>query len=197
MVERAQAFGAQPALAVGLHVVGEDRVGEHRDMPEHVVEDVRLLDIVEAVGGPDEIARRKAPVGEMLEEDVVGHQARHRDDLPAGDRLEVGGQRLEIGDPIGELQLLQPCQEFVACPARQHTHHAAIERAPRLVLGGREMAPLLRDRPVVAHRRVGAPYISEIEARHRRPLRNVRHDRTPPAPSPTSPADTQHHPSSS
>ena len=43
-----QTQGAQPALAIGLHVVGEDRVGQHRHMAEHVVEDVRLRKVVES-----------------------------------------------------------------------------------------------------------------------------------------------------
>ena len=46
-------------------------------MAEDIVEHVRLLDIIEAVRGADEIAGRKAAVAEMLEEDVVGHQAGH------------------------------------------------------------------------------------------------------------------------
>ena len=47
---------ALAALAIGLHVIGEHGMGEHRHMAEHVVEDVRLLDVVELVGAADELA---------------------------------------------------------------------------------------------------------------------------------------------
>ena len=79
----------QAALAIGLHVVGEHRVGEHRHVAEDVVEDVRLLQVVQLAGVADEPAGGKAPVGQMLEEHLVGHQAGHGHDAPAGERARV------------------------------------------------------------------------------------------------------------
>ena len=82
--QRAQPLRAQAAFAVGLDEVGDHRVHQHRRMAEHVVEDVGLFEVVELVGAADELSRREAPVSEVLEEDLVGHQPRHGDDLPAG-----------------------------------------------------------------------------------------------------------------
>jgi hypothetical protein len=53
-------------------------------MAENIVEAVRLLQIVEAVGRADEIADREAPLGQQGEEGIVGHQPRHRHAAPAG-----------------------------------------------------------------------------------------------------------------
>ena len=47
--QHAQLLRAQAADAVGLDVVRDHRVHEHRDVPEHVVEDVGLLEVVELV----------------------------------------------------------------------------------------------------------------------------------------------------
>ena len=47
-------------------------------MAEHVVEHVGFLDVVELLAGADEIARREATVGEVVVEDVVRDQHRHR-----------------------------------------------------------------------------------------------------------------------
>ncbi|MEI9992572.1 MAG: hypothetical protein WDM86_21390 [Rhizomicrobium sp.] len=101
-----------PALAISLHVIGEDRMSQHRHMAEHVVEDVRLLDIVELVGAPDELAGGKAAVGEVVEEDLVGHQRRHGDDAPAGQLLKPVRQPLEIGNGVGhQVEPLQPVED--------------------------------------------------------------------------------------
>src|SRR3546814_13243655 len=53
-------------------------------MAENVVKDVGFLQIVELLRRADEIARRKAAMGEMVEKDIVGNQPRHRDHPPPG-----------------------------------------------------------------------------------------------------------------
>ena len=58
-------------------------------MAEDVVEDIGLFDVVELVGAADELAGRKAPVGEVIEEDVVRHERGHSDDAPTGQLLQV------------------------------------------------------------------------------------------------------------
>ncbi len=138
-----------PALAIGLHVIGEDRMGQHRDMAEHVVEDVRLLDIVELVGAADELAGGKAAVGEMVEEDLVGHQRRHRDHAPARQPVQIVRQPLEIRDVIAhQAEPLQPVQIFVAGAPRQHLGLPLIQRLPDRVLGGAIALPMLVNREI-------------------------------------------------
>ena len=67
-------------------------------MAEHVVEDVRLLEIVEFVLGPDKSAGRKPPIGEVLEEHVVRDEAGNRHHAPARDRRKPVAQLREVGN---------------------------------------------------------------------------------------------------
>ena len=67
-------------------------------MAEHIVEHVRLLEVVDLVGRADEIARDEAAMGEMIEERLVGDQPGHRDHLPAGELHQPFGQRVEARD---------------------------------------------------------------------------------------------------
>ncbi len=50
------------------------------------MEDVGLLEIIEFGLGTNERAGGEAPIGEMLEESVVGNEPRDGDDAPAGQR---------------------------------------------------------------------------------------------------------------
>ncbi len=65
-------------------MIGIDAVEKERHVAEKVVKDVRLDDVVEFLGLSQPHGDREAPVGEVREEGVVGNQARHRDDRPAG-----------------------------------------------------------------------------------------------------------------
>ena len=80
--------GAKPVvttLAVGLHVIGENRVREHRRATENIVE------ICPAPANSRELAaeRTNRPAGkttmrEMIEEYGVRHETGHGHDAPAG-----------------------------------------------------------------------------------------------------------------
>ena len=63
-VQRPGLHRRQPLGAHRLHEIGDRRLGEQGHMAEHVVEDVGLLDIIEAVGGADEIAGREAALAQ-------------------------------------------------------------------------------------------------------------------------------------
>ena len=77
-------------------------------MPEHIVEHVGFLQIVELVRPADEIARDEAAVRHMVEEHVVRHQSRHCHDLPAGQVHQSFRQFLEIGNArLGQLQYIK------------------------------------------------------------------------------------------
>ncbi len=97
-MQRPEPHGPETAFAIGLHVVGEGGVGQHRHVAEHIVEDVRLFQVIQLVGAADEAAGREAPVGQVIEEHLVGHQARHRDHAPAGERREPLVHLAEVGD---------------------------------------------------------------------------------------------------
>ena len=113
------------------------------------MEDVRLLQVVELVRATDEVARREAAVGQVVEEHVVRHQPRHGHHAPAGEGAQLLGQRLEVGD-AGPVQIegVQPLQEGVAGAAGQHLRLPLVERHPGGVLLGGVGVPPLRDGPV-------------------------------------------------
>jgi hypothetical protein len=118
-------------------------------MAEHVVEDVRFLQIIELVGPADEIARDEAAIGHMIEEHLVGHQPGHRDDLPAGQLHQPFGQLLEIGNAgLRQLEHVEPAQIGLRRAAGEQLRLALEQRVPHRMLLGGVMRPVLRDRPV-------------------------------------------------
>ena len=124
-------------------------------MAEHVVKHVRLLEVVELVGAADEAACRKAAVGQMLEEHLIGHQARHRDDLPAGVAHQHVAQAGEVGNLGGaDRQLAHAFDERVAGAAGQQTGLALEQRGPDRVFRRRIRCPALINGPVGIARRV-------------------------------------------
>jgi len=118
-------------------------------MAEDIVEDVRLLQIVELVGLSDELARGEAAVGQVVEEHLVRDQARHRHHAPAGEPGQLDVDPREIRDARAvQVQRLQAFQERVAGPAFEQGRLALIEGHPDLVLGRRIGLPALVDGPV-------------------------------------------------
>ncbi len=145
MLEIMEAQRLQPALAIGLHVIGEDRIHQHRHMAEEVVEDVRLLQIVELVLAADEAGRGKATVGEMREEHRIGDEARHGDDMPARRALQPLVEAAEIGNRVGfDAERVQTIEKRLAGAARQNRFLAMEQRAPDRVLLGSVGFPVLR-----------------------------------------------------
>ncbi|MCY1543124.1 hypothetical protein D9M68_789190 [compost metagenome] len=149
MTQVAQLLRPQAALAVGLDEVGDGRVHEHGHVAEHVVEHVGLFEVVQLVRLADEVARREAAVGQVVEEHVVGHQARHGHHLPAGARHQHLGEVAKVGDFIGANgQVAHALHELVAGAPRQQLRLALIQRLPGGVVGGGVVLPALRDGPV-------------------------------------------------
>ncbi len=149
MVQLAQVRGAQTPLAIGLHIVGEHRVGQHGHMAEHVVEHVRRLEIVQAVGAADEAAGGKAAMGQVVEEHGVRDEARDGDDAPAGQAAKLLVEAGEVGDALPmKVERVQATQKGVAGAALEEIALALIEGGPDPVLRRRVGAPSLVDRPV-------------------------------------------------
>src|SRR5438270_10000676 len=98
----------QPAFAVGLQVVGKDRVHQQRHMAADVMENVRFLDVVELIAAADEAGRREAAAGEVREEDVIGDETGHGYEPPPGGAVEDIAQAPEIGNPIR--RHTEPCE---------------------------------------------------------------------------------------
>src|SRR5699024_7804129 len=70
-------------LAVGLAEGGKIRVGQKRRVAENLVENIRLLQVVELVPGADEGGGRKFLVRQQIEKLAEGNQRRHRSHFPA------------------------------------------------------------------------------------------------------------------
>ena len=120
-------------------------------MAEHVVKDVGLFDVVELVGAADELARGKTPVGQMIEEDRIRHQRRHRHDAPARRFLERIREPLEVWNPVGcEFELAHAVQEFFAGAAGQDLRLMLEQCTPDAVFLDAVTLPVLVDREVVA-----------------------------------------------
>ncbi|MNT26389.1 hypothetical protein D3C72_1619600 [compost metagenome] len=105
-------------------------------MAEHVVEAVRLLQVVQLLGLAHPPAGREAAVGQVLEEHLVRHQAGHGDHLPAGGTHQGLVELAEVRHAVlFHAQRGQALQEFVADPALQHRRLALVQLAPDGVVG--------------------------------------------------------------
>ena len=140
---------AAAAPAIGGHVVGEDWIGQHRHVAEHVMEDVRLLQVVQLVWPTDEPAGGESPIGQVLEEDVVGDQPRNCHDAPAGQALQLDIDTGEVGYAAAvQVQGVQTAQEGRGGPILQQPCLAFIEGGPDLMVLGAVVVPALVDGPI-------------------------------------------------
>ena len=132
-----------------LHEIGDRRLGQQRHVPEHVVEHVGFLEIVELACLADEIARGEAAVGEMLEEHVIGDQPGDRDHRPAGERAELLVELGEIGDARArQMQHLEALLELMHRAAVEQRLLAREQRIPHPMILVGQLIPMLRDGPV-------------------------------------------------
>ncbi len=121
-------------------------------MAEDIVENVRLLQIVNLVRLADEAPDRELPVGEMGEEGLVGYEARHGDQLPSGKGFQLRVDLPEIRDfCIVEAERVQPVIEFPDRPVAQHACLAVIEPVPHGMLFIGIFVPALVDRVIIAY----------------------------------------------
>ena len=101
-------------------------------MPEDIVEDVRLLQVIQLLGLANETPGHEAAIGEMLEKHRVGHQSRHRHHAPAGQSVQAFRQILEVGNASArQAEALNAFQESGAGPVLQHADLAGIQAGPR------------------------------------------------------------------
>ncbi len=118
-------------------------------MAEDVVEDVRLLEIVELLGPADEATGGEAPVGQVIKEHLIGHETRHRHNGPAGEGVELAVHLAEVGNAFAvQVQRPQAVEEGLAGAAGEQGGLSLVERDPDLMLFGRIARPVLVDGPV-------------------------------------------------
>jgi hypothetical protein len=106
-------------------------------MAEHVVEDVRLLQIVDLFRLPNKPPGDEGAVRQVAEEDIVWHEARHGDDPPSGKGLQPLGELVEVGDAaLGQPQDIEPVQERRGGAAFEQLGLAGEQSVPYRVLPG-------------------------------------------------------------
>ena len=153
----------QAALAVGLHVVGEHRIGQQRHVAEHIVEDVRLLQVVELRARADELASGETAVGEVVEEHLVRHEARHGHDLEARARLQLDIDLGEVRNAAAvEVQRLQPAQHGGVSAVLQDVDLASIQEIPHGMFVSRIALPVLVDDMVIVARGCGTAHAGNV-----------------------------------
>jgi hypothetical protein len=131
-------------------------MGEQWHVAEDIVEDVGLLEIVELVGPADETTGDEHAVGEVTEETVLGNESGHGAHPPAGQRAQLLGQLLEIGDAArAQLQPLEPGQHLGRGTPTQQRGLPRIQLVPYRMLGRRVVVPALGNEMV--HRDMLAP----------------------------------------
>lgn len=120
--------------AVGLEEVGEDRIRVKRNVPEHVVEDVGLGEIIDGFLGTNDDGRRETPFREAREEGFRREVARDRSALPARQLSQESIDRVfpfEVGDVIThELDGAGAVEIDVGSAVREEVHLAVVQRLP-------------------------------------------------------------------
>jgi hypothetical protein len=87
-----------------------------------VVEDVGFLEIIQLLLGSDEGTGRKAPIGEVIEENVIGNELGHRNDAPAGNLFKSVTQLFHVRNAaVGQRQRRCHGEEFVTRAALQNS----------------------------------------------------------------------------
>ena len=125
-------------------------------MPEDIMENVRLLEVVELIGPPDEVSRREASIGEMLEEHFVRNQSRNGNDLPPCVLHQHLTQAAEVGNRVGsDRQGTHALHELVASAAGQQLRLALEQCLPHGMLLGGVFVPVLVDGPIRPFRASG------------------------------------------
>jgi hypothetical protein len=106
-------------------------------VPENVVKYVGLLQIIHLGFRADEGAGRKAAIGKMVEENVVGYELPDWNDAPAGQFCQPVAQLLHVGNAgFGKRELLDHRDEFLASAIAQNPLRALEQPIPALVFGG-------------------------------------------------------------
>ena|SRR5437762_705631 len=125
-------------------------------MAADVVKDVGFLQVIELITAADEAGRRKTAGREKREKHIVGHQAGHRGDAPAGGAVENVAEPAEIRDAVGRNpKALQTIEIFAAGAALQELLLALEQEPPDGVLILAIAGPVLLDRMIpqpAAHR---------------------------------------------
>ncbi len=139
--------GPEAELAVGVGEFGEPGVGQQRAVAEDLVEDVRLLQVVQFFRRADEGGDREALARQQLEEGLEGNQRRHARHLPAGGRGEHAVDFVQLRNAlVGEGELFDTVQVFLAGAAVEQFQLAFDQGLPDGVLGVRVMDMAVRVR---------------------------------------------------
>jgi len=118
------ALAARPKA---LQEVGENRVGVQRDVPEHIVEDVRLREVVEVAARAYGDRGGKAPLGQAPEELPGRQEARNGNGGPPGASPEAGIHIGEVGHAVTmQADAVGPFEEEAAPGVLQHRHTALV-----------------------------------------------------------------------
>ncbi|KAH2808393.1 hypothetical protein KXV85_006017, partial [Aspergillus fumigatus] len=150
-LDRAKPRRPLPAAPIGLHIIGKDRVGEKRHMAEDIMEDVGFFKIVDMSGRANEAPGDKAPIGEMIKEDLVGHEAGHRDHLPARGIHQSGVEFDKIGNPrFRQAQNVQPFEKGRSHTTGQKPRLALEQVVPHRMFVIAVTRPFLRDGPILS-----------------------------------------------
>ncbi len=88
-MQLAELHGPLSAFAIGFHEISEYWVSQHRHMTENIVKNIRLLEVVELRLGSDKGPGRKPAIGEMVKENLIRHQFRHRHNAPSRDLFQL------------------------------------------------------------------------------------------------------------
>ena len=130
IIKRVETLGFHATLAVGLEIIGENLVEQHRHMAEEIVKNIRLDDVLKLLGLSQPHRNRETAVGKVGEEDVVWYQSRHRYQRPAGGWLEPGIDFVKVRNASAEIERVQAVDEFVARILRHQRRLARIQALP-------------------------------------------------------------------
>ena len=119
-------------------------------MTEQIVKAVGLLQVIERVRPAHPPCHRKAAIGQMLEEDAIGHEPGHGYDLEARGGAQLTIQCGERRDTVRrQFQSGEPCEECVAYTAFEQGSLTGIQMRPNGMIDIAVTVQRLVDREIV------------------------------------------------
>ena len=119
---------------------GEPGVGQQRAVAEDLVEDIRLLKVIQLFGRADKRRHWELLAGQQLEEGLERNQRRHPCHAPAGAGLQHLVDLAELRNTLmGQAELLDAVQVLLAGTPFNHLELAGDQGIPHLMLSFRVM----------------------------------------------------------
>src|SRR5690606_17227186 len=128
--------GLRAEAAVGVGKRGEPGVGQQRTVAEQLVENVRLLQVIQLLEGTEKGGNREAFAGQQFEKRLKGDQRRYPGHLPDGGATQYTVDLIELRNAFARQGQLCDTVEIILAGASFDQSQLTLNQClPDLMLG--------------------------------------------------------------